>query len=96
MSDASADRRAPPPPRISTTAAYSYTAGMVIATFHFIGKCYHVDTGVMPHHVFFSWTLPDDSLIEMWVFMMLPTLHLIGRIINNHLRKLAGDAPDAA
>lgn len=93
MSDESTDYRSragspsdrvPPPTRVSTTAAYGYTTGIIVATVHWLAKSYHPGSG-------WDWHLPDDSLIEMWVFMLLPTAHLIVKIINNRLKKLAGE-----
>lgn len=75
-----ADRK----PSIKTTATYGYSAGLGLATIHFIGKCYHPGNG-------FLWQMPDDSLIELWLFTLLPIVHLVARIIYNHLQKLAGD-----
>ena len=85
MTDASArvDRRAPPPPAVTATAAYGLTAGLGIATAHWLLKCYHPGSG-------WDYHAPDDALIEMWIVTVLPTVHLIGRIINNHLERLAG------
>ncbi len=79
----SIDRRAPPPPQITNTLAYGMSAGFALGLIHWIMKCY--ETG---HFVF---TKPDDALIEMAVGFSLPTIHLISRIINNHLKKLAGE-----
>lgn len=84
MSDATADRRAPPPPRIANTAAYGLSAGLGLATVHYLLKSYHPGGG-------WDFRAPDDALIEMWLVTVLPTIHLIGRIINNHLKKLAGE-----
>lgn len=71
-------------PTVANTAAYGYTTGIVIATVHWMAKGYHPGSG-------WDWKLPDDALIEMWVFMLLPTVHLIGKIVNNHLKRLAGE-----
>lgn len=79
----SAADRIPPPAKIADTAAYSYTAGVGLATAHWAIKCHQ--TG---HWVFVP---PDDALIEMWLFMVLPMVHLVVRIIMNRLKKLAGE-----
>lgn len=77
------DRRAPPPPKVATTSAYSFGTGLVIASAHFGMKCYSGGH--------FHWVTPDDALIEMWAVSMLPIIHLIHKIIIHHLEKLAGD-----
>lgn len=75
--------------KISTTAVYGYSTGIAIATAHYLVKCWHAGGQGSPGYwVFFP---PDDSLIEMWTFVLLPTVHLLARIVGNHLHKLAGD-----
>lgn len=78
------DMRAPAPAKIANTAAYGLTAGLGIATAHWLLKGYHPGSP-------WQYTPPDDALVEMWIVTILPTVHLIGRIINHHLQKLAGD-----
>ncbi len=77
------DQRAPQPPKVSTTTGYSLGAGLMIATIHWLIKAYHPGSG-------WDFHAPDDGLIEMWVFAVLPAVHLIARIIMNHLQRLAG------
>ena len=65
-------------------AGYSYSGTVAIATAHWLVKC--LGTG---HWV---WHQPDDALIEMWVLYLLPTAHLIAKIIHNKLAKAAGES----
>lgn len=76
--------RAPAPARIANTAAYGLSAGLGLASVHWVLKSYHPGSG-------WDWQTPDDALIEMWIVTLLPTVHLLGRIVNNHLKKLAGE-----
>lgn len=76
-------------PRIAKTAVVGYSAGIVVATVHWLAKCYHLDPITHTGHWWFF--LPDDALIEMWAFVLLPTIHMLGRAINNRLSKLAGE-----
>lgn len=39
-----------------------------------------------------QFVMPPRYLIDATAGVLLPTLHLVGRIINNRLSKLAGDA----
>lgn len=74
------DQRKPLPPAVTATAAYGLTIGLGIATAHWLMKCY------ASHD--FNFIPPDDALIEMWIVAILPTVHLIGRIITHHLQRL--------
>lgn len=75
----SLDRKA----SVADTAALGYSAGVGVATVHYFIKCYATGT--------FHFVPPEDALIEMWLFLILPTVHLICKIINKRLQKLAGD-----
>ena len=74
------DRR----PQVKSTAAYGLSAGLALATIHWLSKCLSAKGGA-------HWALPDDALLEMWIGASIPTVHLIGRIVNNKLQRLAGE-----
>lgn len=76
--------RAPPPARVSTTATYGLSGGLILAWIHWLMKCYHPGSG-------WDWHVPDDALLEITIASVLPIVHLIGRIIKNHLQRLAGE-----
>ena len=59
--------------------------GILIATSHYLFKC-----GVFTDH--FQFIQPDDALLEMWGFLVLPPLDLIATIGMNWLRKQAGES----
>ena len=81
MVDDPIDRRAPAPPSVATTAAIGTSTGIAVGWVHWGYKCW-LAHAVIP---------PDDALLEVTIFLLMPTVHLIGRIINNHLQKLAGE-----
>lgn len=68
-------------PRLSNTFAYGSGLGGGIALAHWLMKCYA--TG---HFVFQK---PDDALLEFGLGYIFPVVHLIGRIINKLLQRLA-------
>lgn len=68
---------------VKTTAALGLSGGLFVIWAH-----YGIKLFPSGH---FHYVAPDDALIEMTVMAVLPTLHMIGRIINNHLEKLAGE-----
>lgn len=66
----------------SVNAGYSFGAAGIVATFHWLSKCFQNG-----HWVYIP---PNETLIEMYAFAMLPTLHLVGLALMRGLRKLAG------
>ncbi len=77
------DDRKPEPIKSSQTAGYSYGIGLVTATFHYLVKC-----RVGGHWV---WITPEDALIEMWAFAIVPFFALIYIIAIKRLKTLAGE-----
>lgn len=78
------DRRTPPPAKVSITAGYSLSAGILLATAHYLLKC-----NMAGHFI-----PPDDALITMWGVLLLPIGHLLGRVVMYQLNRLPGAKDD--
>lgn len=67
----------------ANTAAYGLSAGLGVATLHWLLKGFTNGE--------WEYEPPDDALVEMWLVALLPTFHLIGKVVNFQLSKFAGE-----
>lgn len=83
------DQRAKQPAKIATTAAYGYSVWLGLSTVHYLIKCYMPGVG-------FHFFPPEDALLEGWIVTLLPTVHMIAKIVHHHLQRLAGESDELA
>lgn len=66
-----------------TTTAMALSGGVAFATADWL----------LSGHSAAGWYLspPPSALVDLWISAVLPTLHLVAKIINNWLQKKAGE-----